>query len=180
MTDSSPGWEERYAAVVRQGGHMRFFERVFIAQGIENLVIVSPWLGSMTRRQVGYTIQDIAGLINESQIPTFIVTRSHKVEPINTEAVRTFRDCPTVNLYFNNELHAKVYVCRCVPFGFALLSSANLSQSATVSVEIGLMIEGKGYGEDVVRELEAFGKLDMPGMAGTYVEKYADRFVDRL
>jgi hypothetical protein len=48
------------------------------------------------------------------------------------------------------------------------------------AVEIGLMIDGKGYGERVVEELEAFGKYDMRDMPGTYVEKYADRFGQRL
>ena len=159
---------------------MRFFERLFVAQEVGSLVIVSPWIGSMTRHQVGYTIEDIADLISTKRIPSYIVTRSYDSEPVNRQAVMVLKACPTVNLYFNNEVHAKVYVCRCDPFGFALLSSANLSASSISSIEIGLMIEGKGYGEHVVQELEMFGKEDMLGMAGTRVEKYADRFVDRL
>ena len=180
MHNDEHAWEERYAGIVRSGAHNRFFERVFMAQQIQSLIIVSPWIGSMTRQSVGYTIHDIADLITEKHIPSYIVMRSYQAEPTNLPAVEALRACPSVNLYFNNEVHAKVYVCRCDPFGFALLSSANLSESSMTSIEIGMMIEGKGYGESVVEDLEAFGKHDMLGMAGTSVDKYAKDFVDRL
>jgi hypothetical protein len=180
MTDYEYNWEEKYASIVRRGGHTRFFDRVFAAQDIESLVIVSPWIGSLNRQEIGFCVKDLVRLIVAHHIPTHVVTRSPKVAPSNHDAVAILKACTYVNLYFNSEVHAKVYVCRCRPVGFALLSSANLSDtSATDTVEIGLMIEGKGYGEKVVQELEVFGKYDMPAMPGTYVEKYAEKFSDR-
>ena len=177
MADPDYEWEERYASVVRHKGHVMFFHRVFVAQDITSLVIVSPWIGSLNRQEIGYSIDDLIRLITLSRVPTHVITRTPRKAPSNHDAVAALKTCALVNLYFNDEVHAKVYVCRCRPCGFALLSSANLSHTAaTSSVEIGLMIEGKGYGERVVEELEAFGKEDMPGMPGTYVEKYADKF----
>lgn len=183
-TDANPGseydWEEAYAHVVREKGHMLFFERLFGAQGVRSLVLVSPWIGVLARERFGYSLEDIARLIVACHIPTYVVTRAPEVAPTNEPAVTILARCAPVNLFFNNDLHAKVYVCKCDPFGFALLSSANLSASAANTVEIGLMIDGKGYGQLVVEELENVGKEDLPNMAGTRVVKYADRFVDRI
>lgn len=173
-------WEESYAQVVRAGGHKSFFERIFAAHDIHNLVIISPWIGSLAGGELAYSIANIAHLINLNQIPTYVVTRDPEAETVNRIAVDMLISCPSVNLYYNNNLHAKVYVCRCEPFGFALLSSANLSVASSKMVEIGLMIEGKGYGQLVVEELELLGRADLPAMSETKVVKYAERFMDRL
>jgi len=173
-------WEESYAQVVRTGGHILFFERFFSAHDIHRLVIISPWVGFLQREKCGYSLEDIARRINSNRIPTYVITRDPEVEIANIKAIDIFLSCPSVNLYYNNSLHAKVYVCRCEPFGFALLSSANLSSTSVKMVEIGLMIEGKGYGQIVVEELECVGKEDLPGMSETKVVKYAERFIDRM
>ncbi|MFX0194899.1 MAG: hypothetical protein ACFFCW_02160 [Candidatus Hodarchaeota archaeon] len=173
-------WEESYAQVVREGGHILFFERLFAAHNIHSLVIMSPWIGFLQREEFGYSVEDIAEFINSNHIPTHIITRSPEVEATNREATDILTSCPSVNLYYNSSLHAKLYVCRCEPFGFALISSANLSMASSKMVEIGLMIDGKGYGQIVVEELENVGKEDLPGMPGTRVAKYARRFIDRI
>lgn len=159
---------------------MLFFDRLFGAQRVQSLVLVSPWIGLLSRERFGYSLEDIAQLIVSYHVPTYVITRDPKVEPTNEQAVGILTGCPPVNLFYNNDLHAKVYVCRCEPFGFALLSSANLSAASANTVEIGLMIDGKGYGQLVVEELENVGKEDLPNMAGTRVVKYAEKFVDRI
>ena len=173
-------WEESYTQVVKAGGHTFFFERLFAAHDIHSLVVISPWIGSLQREELGYSVEDVAQLIRSKQIPTYVITRDPEAETVNRKAIDIFCSCPTVNLYYNNNLHAKVYVCRCEPFGFALLSSANLSTASSKMVEIGLMIDGKGYGQMVVEELENVGKEDIPGMPGTKIVQYAKRFVDRI
>jgi hypothetical protein len=87
---------------------------------------------------------------------------------MNLTAVEIFRGIKSVSLFFNNELHAKVYVCRCYPFGFALVSSANLSGHATRALEIGVLIEGKGNGRNIIEELEFLGLEDIPNRSGTF------------
>lgn len=173
-------WKESYTQVVKAGGHVLFFERLFAAKDVHGLVIISPWISFLQREELGYSLEDIASFINLNQIPTYIITRAPEVEFVNRKAIDIFCSCPSVNLYYNNSLHAKVYVCRCEPFGFALLSSANLSMASSKIVEIGLMIEGKGYGQMVIEELEYVGKEDLPGMSETIAVKYAKRLIDRI
>lgn len=157
-------WEARYVSVVRHGGHQRFFERFMEAVDIESLVIVSPWITPMRDE---LPLSSIIDRINRNAIPTVVILRPPTKEPMNREAAELLSDCEHVLLYYNNDLHAKIYVCRCSPFGFALLSSANLSGKATRAHEIGLMIEGKGPGTEIIEELGLVGQQDIPNRAGT-------------
>jgi hypothetical protein len=173
-------WEEAYTQVVKEGGHLRFFERLFAAHNIQSLVIISPWIVLLRRGSFNYNIEALAQFINSNHIPTYIITRNPEKETVNKRAIDILTSCPSVNIFYNNSLHAKIYVCRCEPFGFALLSSANLTDSSLSTIEIGLMIEGKGYGQMIVEELENIGKEDFPGMSETRVVKYATKFSDRI
>ncbi len=157
-------WESRYTAVVREGGHQQFFDRFLLAVGIRSLSIVSPWITAIPGE---VSLRSIVDHIDHSNIPTLVMTRHPRKEPMNREAVDVLLASDNIVLYYNNELHAKIYVCRCEPFGFALLGSANLSGNATRAHEIGLMIEGKGAGEDIVEELEKLAWQDLPGRAGS-------------
>ena len=87
---------------------------------------------------------------------------------MNLAALQLLSPLPTVRTYFNNELHAKVYVCRCDPFGFAYVGSANLTGRGMTAYEVGLIVDGKGEGEGIVEELERIGTVDLLGRAGTF------------
>ena len=158
-------WEERFVTVVREGGHTLFFERFVQAVEVISLVVVSPWIQSLDKEPL--SLKDILWSVERRKVPTTIIMRSPQKEPLNRDAAELFEGCPFITLYYNNELHAKIYVCRCQPFGFALLGSANLSGRATRALEIGLLIEGKGAGRDIVEELELLGKNDIPNRKGT-------------
>lgn len=162
-------WEERYITVVREGGHALFFERFVQATSVTSLVIVSPWIQSLDGEPLSLT--DILWTVQKGRVPTTVIMRSPDKEPLNRSAADLFEGSPFVTLYYNNELHAKVYVCRCQPFGFALLGSANLSGRATRALEIGLLVEGKGAGRGTIEELETLGKEDIPNRAGTELRK---------
>lgn len=162
-------WEERYVSVVYEGGHSLFFQRFVQATDATSLVIVSPWIQSLDDEAL--SLRDILWTIQKCGVPTTVIMRSPDKEPLNRSSVVLFEGSPFVTLYYNNELHAKVYVCRCQPFGFALLGSANLSGRATRALEIGLMVEGKGAGRRVIEELETLGKEDIPNRAGTVLRK---------
>lgn len=164
-------WEERFITVVREGGHTLFFERFMQATGITSLVIVSPWILGLDGEP--FSLQNILHVIRGGKVPTTIIMRSPEKEQLNVEAAKLFEGSPFVTLYYNNDLHAKVYVCRCQPFGFALLSSANLSGRATRALEVGLLVEGKGAGRAIVEELEVLGKEDIPNRAGTELKHVA-------
>ena len=162
-------WEQRFVEIVYEGGHEAFFERFLLARDVGYLLIVSPWITSLSDEKV--RLHDIVKKIIRENIQTRVFMRDPKKEPINVEGAEILRPCPTVGLYFNNELHAKVYVCRCDPFGFALVGSANLSGYATRAHEIGLMIEGKGKGRDIIEELQRMGTDDLPNRSGTLLSK---------
>ena len=149
-----------------------FFERFVQSVDVNALVIVSPWVQTLDEQPI--SLSDIVRAIERKQAPTTIIMRSPAKEPLNRDADSLLRQCPYVSLYYNNDLHAKIYVCRCEPFGFALLGSANLSGRATRALEIGLLIEGKGAGRDIVEELETMGRDDLPGRAGTTLAKIAE------
>ena len=148
---------EKYAEVVYERGHIQFFERVFSATGVKRLVIVSPWLISTERDPI--TLHHIADYIERYHVETIIVMRSPQKEPKNLVAVNLLKSriASWLTLYYNNGIHAKIYVCRCQPFGFALLSSANLTPHGPTSYEVGLLIDGFGAGQKIVEELELTG-----------------------
>lgn len=164
-------WEERFITVVREGGHTLFFERFIQATGTTSLVIVSPWILSLYEEP--FSLEVILHTIKKGKVPTTVIMRSPEKEQLNVEAVKLLKRSPFVTLFYNNDLHAKIYVCRCQPFGFALLSSANLSGRATRALEVGLLVEGKGAGCAIVEELEVLGKEDIPNRAGTELKQVA-------
>lgn len=164
-------WEERFVTVVREGGHTLFFERFMQATGITSLVIVSPWILGLDEEP--FSLETILHVIRREKVPTTVIMRSPEREQLNVKAAKLLKGSPLVTLYYNNDLHAKIYVCRCEPFGFALLSSANLSGRATRALEVGLLVEGKGAGCAIVEELEILGKEDIPNRAGTELKQIA-------
>lgn len=159
-------WESKFAKIVYDRGHIDFFDRFLQASRISRLIIVSPWITSLRNERI--TLEDIVWKIKSEKVPTTVILRHPAKEPWNLKAVEILSSIKFVSLYFNNELHAKVYVCRCDPFGFALVSSANLSGHATRDLEIGVLIEGKGYGRDIIEELEFLGIEDLPNRSGTF------------
>ena len=166
-------WEGKFAEIVYEGGHTVFFERFLLAIDIKSLVIISPWISTLPDENI--RLENIILIIKKHNVPTTVIMRDPERERLNIRAAKLFRQSLNIDLYFNNELHAKVYVCRCAPFGFALLSSANLSGRATRTHEIGVLIEGKGYGREIVEELDLLGKEDLLNRAGTYRDPESKR-----
>ncbi len=163
-------WRERYIEVAYERGHVQFFERVFSAANVRKLVIVSPWIASKATDAFG--IPALADFITRNRVPTTVVMRDPAKEPVNAEAAAILkaRTAPWLTLYYNNGVHAKVYVCRCQPFGFALLSSANLLPHGSRSCEVGLLVFGFGAGEKTVEELELLGTDYIPGKSESRLE----------
>jgi len=166
-------WETRFARIVYRGGHQAFFDRFLLATRIRRLVIVSPWITTLEGETI--TLRDIIAKIEAQAVPTTVVMRHPRKEPLNVEAADLLSGSEHVTMYVNNDLHAKVYACRCAPFGFALVGSANMSGRATRAHEIGVLVEGKGAGRDIVEELELLGTEDLPNRSGTLL--YAQRGV---
>lgn len=167
-------WEERYVRVIVEGGHQAFFDRFLTAVGVTALVIVTPWVAGAGDN--GEQLELTARKIERERIATWLLVRHPAKEAINLAALQLLSPLPTVRTYFNNELHAKVYVCRCDPFGFAYVGSANLTGRGLTAYEVGLIVEGRGQGEAIVEELERIGTIDLLGRAGTFEDgRYSPR-----
>jgi len=164
------GWWEQYIEVAYERGHIEFFERVLSATGVWRLVIVSPWIASLDDDTV--TLQDIVNYVERYHVETFVVMRSPQKEPRNVEAANLLKSRigSWLTLYYNNGVHAKIYVCRCQPFGFALLGSANLTPHGSRSYEVGLIVNGFGAGQRIVEELELVGTDYIPGKSESSLE----------
>jgi len=166
----NPMWWEQYVEVVYEKGHIEFFERMFGASGVWKLVIVSPWIASRIDDPIN--IESIADYIKKFHVDTTIIMRNPEKEPTNSAAVNLFKRkiSPWMTLYYNNSVHAKIYVCRCQPFGFALLSSANFTPHDPRSYEVGLVVNGFGAGQKIVEELELTGTEYIPGKGESTLE----------
>lgn len=159
-------WEQKYVRVIVDGGFSDFFDRFLSATEVNELVVITPWISNHgTMRAL---IDAIASKIARETISTTIVVRNPAKEPVNFHAVRTLLRVPTVQLWFNDELHAKVYACHCDPHGFAYVGSANLTGRGSTALEVGIMVEGKGAGVPIVDELARLGREDLLNRAGTY------------
>jgi hypothetical protein len=134
-------------------------------------VIASPWISTFEGRP--YSLAKFAALVEHRKVPTYVFTRPPQSEE-QTAAVAILRECASVELVYNANLHAKVYACIAPsPHGFAILGSSNMTVNSESLYEIGLLISSSGGGEAIVRELAGFG-LD-------YVRTRADsRVVKRI
>jgi hypothetical protein len=96
-------------------------------------------------------------LIRSRRIPAYFITR----QPENTAHVKAtdlLRLCPSVELIYNDNVHAKIYACTGPsPYGFALLGSANLTAGSLSQYEVGLLVVGIGPGSSIVEDLANFG-----------------------
>lgn len=158
-------WEDRYVRVIVEGGHRYFFERFLDAVEVTALTIVSPWISA--RGILDSQFHGMVKKIRQENIRATVLLRDAIKEPINAEAIALLTDLPTVTVFSNNELHAKLYVCKCSPYGFAYVGSANLTGRGTTAFEVGLVVDGKGEGIPIIDELHRIGWQDLPNRAGS-------------
>jgi hypothetical protein len=45
-------WEQKFVKVVYEGGHEAFFERFLLAVEVRHLLIVSPWITSLSEERI--------------------------------------------------------------------------------------------------------------------------------
>lgn len=142
------------ASVVRNGIPHVFASRLRrAADHVEKIIIASPWI----TEEPGGPITSIAASIKRRKTPALIFTRPPE-SATHFRALDTLLECPTVELVYNPNLHAKVYACVApYPYGFAILGSANLTHHSDQLYEIGLMVLAGGGGDEIVRELAGFG-----------------------
>jgi hypothetical protein len=144
------------AAVIRSGIHRVFVNRIQRARdGIDRIVVISPWI-----TPTGYgacPLSTLVSIIRTRSVPAFIFTR-RPVKPDHLAAVQMLQACPTTEIIYNDNIHAKIYACVAAPpHSFALMGSANLTANSLLLYEIGLLILGVGPGSAIVDDLANFG-----------------------
>jgi phosphatidylserine/phosphatidylglycerophosphate/cardiolipin synthase-like enzyme len=147
-----------YAQIVTSKPVQSFFLRFYLSDfPMQSLIIISPFVGTLEGSRV--TLDNICRKAVEKRIFTYVITRAPEDE-YHQQAIDTLMRCDLVELRFNESLHAKLYVCLCQDESqsFALLGSANLTwNSIEKNIEIAMMIYGRGYGKEILRELSRWG-----------------------
>jgi hypothetical protein len=96
-------------------------------------------------------------IIDSRRLPTYVITRRPQ-DVAHLAAIELLERCPTVELVYNDNVHAKVYAASGPPpHGFAILGSANLTVGSLELYEIGLLVTGVGEGSVIVDDLANFG-----------------------
>lgn len=144
------------AAVIRSGVQRVFVNRLRRAkEHVRHVVVVSPWITATTDGPCPLSM--LVQVIRSRCFPAYVFTRPPEA-PAHLKAVEALRSCPTVELVYNVNVHAKIYASTGPsPYGFALLSSANLTANSSTQYEIGLLILGLGPGSAIVEDLANFG-----------------------
>lgn len=158
-------YREIYATLVTKRVPESFTRRFIETNDhYHSLTIVSPWIDLLEKSR--YPLKRILEKINKKTIRTFVITRKPE-ESWHQKAIDLLLTSDFVEMNFNNDLHAKFYVCECNPYSYALLSTANLTSSGIEGYEAGMMIEGRGGGEPIVVQLRDLGQVILRLMKGT-------------
>jgi len=144
------------AAVIRSGMLRVFVNRLKRARKhVHKVVVISPWITENTESPCPFT--SLMELIQTRRIPAYFFTRPPQ-NVAHNKATELLLSCPTVELIYNENVHAKIYTCTGQsPHGFALLGSSNLTANSLALYEIGLLIIGVGPGSAIVEDLANFG-----------------------
>jgi hypothetical protein len=143
----------------------KFLRRVIDGEDVyRSLILVSPWLDLMANEP--YRLERLAEKIQQRRIRTYVVTREPE-EKRHQDAVDLLCLCPTVEMNYNHSLHAKFFVCECIPHSFALLATSNLTTGGLLGYEVGLMIEGRAGGEPIVDRMRDLGLIPLRAFRAT-------------
>jgi len=132
-----------------------FIDRIFLTSGITDIVWVSPWVTHMNFRR-GSTKQLLDQIrVNGTRLT--LVTRKPESGYSKDEHQGFVEDCCRIDsceIFFLANLHAKYYICHALRRSFALIGSPNLYRWSVNAFELGVVIEGRGEGEVLVRGLD--------------------------
>jgi len=161
-----------YAEIITEKPVQRFLLKFYLSDyPVKNLVLVSPFIGTLKGTRV--TLEGLCGRVEDKNIPTYVITRKPEDED-HQQAVDILKGCDLVELRYNESLHAKLYVCSYYDdtLSFALLGSGNLTRhSIEKSIEIAMMVYGRQYGREIIRELSKWGLERMRTLSSTKLAK---------
>lgn len=143
-----------YIQILTERSVERFFQRYLISSvQAQSIVIVSPFIGQLA--DTSYTLNDLIQKSQKDGARIYVITQEPH-EEYHQIALSVLEKSPTVEIRYNPNVHAKLYVCwsREEEESFALFGSANLTSGGyRYNIELGMMILSKGFGRNLVRNL---------------------------
>jgi hypothetical protein len=127
----------------------------------KSLVLVSPFISTLEGES--FTLTDILTKAQKDHTRVYVITREPEAE-YQIEGMRLLNGFPCVEIRYNSEIHAKLYVCwgREVEESFAFFGSGNLTSGGIrYNLELGMMILAKGNGKNILRDLYQWGSFDV-------------------
>jgi phosphatidylserine/phosphatidylglycerophosphate/cardiolipin synthase-like enzyme len=157
-----------FAMILKERVVEQFFIRLdAVSHRAEELLIVSPVLGTLSGTRM--TVERLRHLVRLNKIRTYLVTRSPENDltrgaPGHRPALETLGSIDGLEIRYNDQLHAKVYVCMCNDrqSSFAVIGSANMTRSSIErNIEVGIMIRYAYQGQNLIDELGYWVKNEL-------------------
>lgn len=146
-----------YAQLITTNAVAKFLQRYFATAAPRVLVIVSPFISALTSES--YSLEDLVRHVNKHGTRTYVITTEPK-DVYHSESVAVLEASPFIELRFNPDVHAKLYVAwhEEQDESFALFGSGNLTTGGVRhNLELGMMILSRGPGKMLVRQLYEWG-----------------------
>jgi hypothetical protein len=136
----------------------RFVERFLIefmrtSNKPQVMMILSPYIGDLTGGL--YTLKDLIDKVNENHTRVYVIT-SPPSEEYQAAAMELFQQSQFIEIRFNPQLHAKLYInwCKEENQNFAMFGSGNLTTKGMVqNIELGMLLRPRGFGRKLIRQL---------------------------
>jgi hypothetical protein len=119
--------------------------------GWKRLYVISPWISDI-EHSASLTSEQFLSRLTADRATVYVVTRP-PVHEWHIRAVERLAATGRVNVALVPELHIKLYTAMTTRGSFAMLGSANFTQQALVSREIGLLVNSYSDGKKLVSEL---------------------------
>lgn len=151
-----------YAEVITQRPVERFLQRYLLGGVVaQTLVIVSPFIGDLAGTP--FELRSVTKKAVADGTRLYVVTREPS-EAYHLAGVEVLQDCPLVEIRYNRDVHAKLYLVwsRDETESFALFGSGNLTESGLRhNIELGMMIFARGHGRAIVRDLYQWSSVGL-------------------
>ena len=145
----------------------KFFTRVLQEdRPIHTLTIVSPWISEWDA--TSSSLKKISVATQIRGIQTLVITRP-PVEDWHVEALATLGESMFSKVWTIPDLHAKLFICEAEPTGFGLIGSSNLTKKSLSNVELGILFEGRGMMNQLLRDLKTLAWQDLRRFSHPYL-----------
>jgi phosphatidylserine/phosphatidylglycerophosphate/cardiolipin synthase-like enzyme len=152
----------KYAKIIYHKPMESFFKYYFtIAASIDEILIISPYISPLEGS--GRTIKKFCDNARKNNTKIILITKTPEFS-YQHNAIEEFSQFSNVEIRYNKNLHAKLYVCNSnfPELSFAMIGSANFTaHSITNNIEIALLIHNKGEGKQIVHELYNWGSFKL-------------------